>query len=205
MAGMARMAPWPTLGSLAPVAIQPASGLQHQLAQPDRSGIELRPRRVKHELFVDAGIERWRDRNKRQLLRQCPDQALRHEGDEIGACRDMQRFDIAGHDQRDPPLDALATQPAVDQVFVLAADDDGDVPRMEENVAPLQLRANGVAAAYRERVTVGIEKLAMKSLERIADRDHEIDRARKLRGEDRRTAPGHNVEPDVRRQGSNLL
>ena len=57
------------------------------------------------------------------------DQAARHEGDEIGAGGDVQRLDIAGHDQRDPPLDALGAQPAVDQVLALAADHDGDMAR----------------------------------------------------------------------------
>ena len=66
------------------------------------------------------------------------DQAARHEGDEIGAGGDVQRLDIAGHHQRDPPLDAFGAQPAVDQVLVLAADDDGDMPRVQEGVALLQ-------------------------------------------------------------------
>jgi ketosteroid isomerase-like protein len=65
--------------------IEPASGLQHQLAQPDRSGIELRPRRIKHELFVDAGVERRRDRYQRQRFCQGGDQPGRNECHEIGA------------------------------------------------------------------------------------------------------------------------
>jgi putative transposase len=56
---------WSRLGSLAPVAIQPASGLQHQLAQPDRTWVHLGAGRIEHELFVDPGIEWRRDRNKR--------------------------------------------------------------------------------------------------------------------------------------------
>jgi hypothetical protein len=81
------------------------------------------------------------------LHRQCPDQALRHEGDEIGACRDVQGFDITGYDQRDPPLDALAAQPAVNQVFVLATDDDGDMPGVQERIPLLQFCAGRVTAA----------------------------------------------------------
>ena len=123
----------------------------------------------------------------------------------IGTRDDMERLDIAGHDERDAPLQSLGSEPAVDQVGVLAADDDGDVPRIEENIAPLQLRTNGVAAPNRESVAIGIKKLTVKSLEGVADRDHEIDRARKLRGEDRRTAPRHDVELDVGSQRGNLL
>ena len=110
------------------------------------------------------------------------DQAARHEGDEIGARGDMQRLDIAGHDQRDAPLDPLAAQPALDQILVLAADDDGDVPCVQENIAPPQLRADRMAAPHRERVAVGIEKLAVKSLEGVADarsRDRSCARTRR--------------------------
>ena len=59
----------------------------------------------------------------------------RHEGDEVGARHDVQRLEIAGHHQRDAPLDSLGSQPAVDQVLVLAADDDGDMARLQEDVA----------------------------------------------------------------------
>src|SRR5256885_17272147 len=51
-AGSERPAFWP---------VQLSPGLQQQVAQPDRSGIELCPRRVKHELLVDAWIERRPD------------------------------------------------------------------------------------------------------------------------------------------------
>ncbi len=117
----------------------------------------------------------------------------------------MQRLDIAGHDQRNAPFNALGPQPVVDQVRVLAADDHGDVPGVEEGIAPGKLGADGMTAPHRERVAVGIEQLAMKTLKRVADRDHHIDGARKLRGEDRRTTPGHNIEPDVRGQPHELL
>src|SRR5437764_683578 len=53
----------------------------------------------------------------------------------------MQRLDIARHDQRDPPLDALGTQPDVDQVLALAADHDRDVARVEKGFDPLQPRS----------------------------------------------------------------
>jgi hypothetical protein len=62
----------------------------------------------------------------------------------------MERLDIAWYDQRYAPLQRFGSEPVVDQVCVLTADDDGDVPRAQENIAPLQLRANGVAAPYRE-------------------------------------------------------
>jgi hypothetical protein len=45
----------------------------------------------------------------------------------------------------------------------------------------------------------------VKSPEGVADRDHEIDGAGKLRGEDRRPAPRHDVEPNVRRLRGNFL
>ena len=103
--------------------------------------------------------------------------------------------------RRSIPFDA---QPAVDQVLVLAADDDGDVARLQEDLAPGEFCADGMAAPHRERVAVGIEQLAVKSLEGVADRDHEIDGARELRAEDRRPPPRHDVEPDVRRGLRNL-
>ena len=59
---------------LAAGAIEFPSGLQHQLAQPDRAGIELGPRRIEHELLVDAGIERRRHRHQRERLGQSGDQ-----------------------------------------------------------------------------------------------------------------------------------
>ena len=82
----------------------------------------------------------------------------------------MQRLDIAGHDQRNAPLDVLAAQPDVDQILARAADHDGDMPRGEERVAFFQPVAGGMAAAHRERIAVGIEKLAVKTLEAVADR-----------------------------------
>jgi hypothetical protein len=54
----------------------------------------------------------------------------------------------------------------------------------------LQSGAGRVTAPNRERVAVGIEALAVKSLEGIADRDHEIDGARELGREDRRPRHG---------------
>ena len=51
---------------------------------------------------------------------------------------------------------------------------------VKEGVALLQSGAGRVTAPHRERVAVGIEALAVKSLEGIADRDHEIDGAREL-------------------------
>src|ERR1700737_4168980 len=73
---------WSRLRGLAPVAIQPAPGLQHQLAQPDRTWVHLGAGRIEHELFVDPGIERGRDRNQRQLfdsarIRRCGTKATR--------------------------------------------------------------------------------------------------------------------------------
>jgi len=72
-------------------------------------------------LFVDAGIERRRDRLQRQLLCQRGNQPARHESDEVGAGDHVQRLDIAGHHKRDPPLNAFGMQPAVDEILVLAA------------------------------------------------------------------------------------
>jgi hypothetical protein len=77
--------------------------------------------------------------------------------------------------------------------------------RIQEGFAPLQLRANGMTAPHRESVAVLIEQLAVKSLEGIADADHEVERARELRSHDRRAAPGHDVEPQVRRQRGDLF
>ena len=111
----------------------------------------------------------------------------------------MQRLDIAGDHQRDPPPHAFAEQPGVDQVGILAADHHGDVARLQECVAALQLRSHGMAAPYRERVAVGIEQLAMKSLEGVADADHQIDGTGEFGGEDRRPAPGHDFDPDAGR------
>ena len=54
-----------------------APGFQHQLAQPDRSGIELGSRRIEHVLLVDAGVERRRDHLQRQGLCQRRDQPAR--------------------------------------------------------------------------------------------------------------------------------
>ena len=45
----------------------------------------------------------------------------------------------------------------------------------------------------------------MKSLEGVADADHQIDGARELGGENRRPPPGHDVEPDVGSQPGDLL
>src|SRR5258708_27889243 len=88
----------------------------------------------------------------------------------------MQRLDIAGHDEGNAPFNALGPQPVVDQVRVLAADDHGDVPGVEEGLAPGKLGADGMTAPHRERVAVGIEQLAMKTLKRVADRDRKSTR-----------------------------
>jgi uncharacterized protein len=45
----------------------------------------------------------------------------------------VQRLEIARHDQRDLPFNSLGSQPAVDQVLVLAADDDGDMARIGDS------------------------------------------------------------------------
>src|SRR5437868_15478958 len=111
----------------------------------------------------------------------------------------MQRLDIAGHNQRDPPLDALWTQPDVDQVLALAADHDRDMACVEKSFDPLPPRADGVAPPHRERVTVGVKPLPVKSGKGVADRDHYVDRTGELRREDRGTPPRHHVDPDVRR------
>ncbi|MGX1414942.1 hypothetical protein AB7M43_005034 [Bradyrhizobium elkanii] len=103
------------------------------------------------------------------------------------------------------PLDALGAQPGVDQVLVLAADDHGDMARGEERFALLQLRADAVAAPHRERIAVGVEPLAVKALEGVADRDHEIDGAGEFGREDRRSPPRHHVDGDVRRDQRHLL
>jgi hypothetical protein len=47
----------------------------------------------------------------------------------------MERLDIAWDDQRDASPQPFGSEPVVDQVCVLTADDDGDVPRVEENIA----------------------------------------------------------------------
>src|SRR3954452_23324497 len=86
----------------------------------------------------------------------------------------------------------------VDQVLVLAADDDRNVPGFEEHIASAELCAKGMAAPHRQRVAVGVEKLAVKSPERVPDRDYEVDGACKLRTEDRGPSPRHDLEPDVR-------
>ena len=52
-------------------------------------------------------------------------------------------------------------------------------------------------APHCKRVAVGIEKLAVKPLEGVADADHEIDGACKLRVEDRRAAPRHHVDTEM--------
>src|SRR5258708_20325336 len=79
------------------------------------------------------------------------------------------------------------------------------MPRLEESIAPAKLCCDGVTAPDRQRIVVGIEKLAVKALEGIADRDHEIDGARELRVEDRWPPPGDDVEPDVGREPRNLF
>src|SRR6059058_5742546 len=86
----------------------------------------------------------------------------------------------------------------IDQVLVLAADNDRDVPGFKEHIAAAKLCANRMAAPHRQRVTVRVEKLAVKSPERVPDRDYEVDGARKLRTEDRGPSPRHDLEPDVR-------
>jgi hypothetical protein len=65
-----------------------------------------------------------------------------NERHQIGARHDMQRFDIARHNQGNAPLQPFAAEPFVDQVHILAADHDGDVACVEENIAPAELRAN---------------------------------------------------------------
>ena len=117
----------------------------------------------------------------------------------------MQRLDIARHDQRDPPFDTLGPQPDVDQVLALAADHDRDVARVQKYVRPLQPRADGVAPPHRERVTVGVKPLPVKSGKGVADRDHHVDGAGEFGGEDRRPPPRHHVDPDVRRLLRDLL
>ena len=80
-------------------------GLQQQVAQPDRSGIELGARRVEHELLVDAWIERRLDFPQRQRFRDRGYQPAWNECHEIGARDDMQRLDIAGHHKGNAPLE----------------------------------------------------------------------------------------------------
>src|ERR1700709_2672583 len=104
----------------------------------------------------------------------------------------MQRLDVAGHYQRDPPPHALAQEPGVDQVRILAADDHGDMPRIQECLAPLQLRPDGMTAPSREPIAVGIKQLAVESLEGVADTDHQIDGAGEFGGEYRRRPPWHD-------------
>jgi hypothetical protein len=84
--------------------------------------------------------------------------------------------------------------------FALATDHDRDVARVEKGFDPLQASADGVAPPHRERVTIGVKPLPVKSGKGIADRDHHVDRASELRREDRRTPPRHHVDPDIRRQ-----
>jgi hypothetical protein len=156
-------------------------------------------------LLVDPRIERRRDCGKRRALRQRRDQAVRYEGDEIAAGCDMQRLDVARYHEGDPALDPLAAQPTVDQVLALAADDDGDMTRREEGITSFQLRSHRVAAPYRQRIAVGVQQLTMETLEGVADRDHHVDGAGKLGGEDCRSPPWHDVDQDVRRRSRDLL
>jgi hypothetical protein len=48
------------------------------------------------------------------------------------------------------------------------------VPGFQKNIAPGELSSNRVATAHRERIAVGVEQLAVKSLEGVSDADHEI-------------------------------
>jgi len=77
--------------------------------------------------------------------------------------------------------------------------------RALRKTAPAELRPDGMAAPHRERVSIGVEELTVKSPEGVADRDHEIDGAGELRREDRGSAPWHDVEPNVRRLRGNFL
>jgi hypothetical protein len=117
----------------------------------------------------------------------------------------MQRLDVARHHECDLALDPFCVKPGVDQVLVLAADDHRDMPRREEDVTLLQLCRHRVAAPHRQRVAVGVEQLTVKTLESVADRDHQVDGAGKLRGKDRRSPPWHDVDPDVRCKPRDLL
>ena len=81
----------------------------------------------------------------------------------------MERFDIARHHQRNAPLQPLASKPFVDQVDILAADHDGDVPCVEEDIATAELRSHRVTTSHRQRVAIGIEELTVKSPEGVAD------------------------------------
>ncbi len=62
-----------------------------------------------------------------------------------------------------------------------------------------------MAAPHRQRVAVGVEELAVESLEGVADRDHHVDAARELGVEDGRAPPWHHVDPHVRRRLRDLL
>src|SRR2546423_15638007 len=86
----------------------------------------------------------------------------------------------------------------IDQVLVPAADNDRYVPGFEEHIAAAKLCANRMAAPHRQRVTVRIQKLAVKSPECVPDRDYEVDGACKLRTEDRGPSPRHDLKADVR-------
>ncbi|KJC53155.1 hypothetical protein UB31_08805 [Bradyrhizobium sp. LTSP849] len=103
------------------------------------------------------------------------------------------------------PLDALGPQPGVDQILTAAADDHADMACGQEGLAPLQLGAHGMAAPHRQRVDVGVEQLAVKAFESVADRDHQIDGAGELGVEDRRPPPRHDVDADVGCGLSDLL
>ena len=61
-----RFAPCPPyiLRSLLP-PLHLAADAEHDVAQPDRARVHLGAGRVEHELLVDPGIERWRDRCQR--------------------------------------------------------------------------------------------------------------------------------------------
>src|ERR1700733_12910486 len=142
--------------------VKPAPGFQHKVTQPDRAGIEPRPRRIEHELLVYPGIERRRDGFQRQRPCKRRYQPVGNKRHEIAARHDMERFQIARHHQRNTSLDPVGQEPVFDQVRVLAADDDGDMPRIQEDIAPPQPGSDRVTAPHRERIAVGIEKLAVK-------------------------------------------
>ena len=95
------------LRGLAVRLIHLAAGFQHQLAQPDRAGIHLGAGRIEHELLVDPGIERWRHRHQRQLLRQRARSggAARRRRDRCGRRRAAPRYSPA------PPARSAARCP----------------------------------------------------------------------------------------------
>ena len=102
------------------------------------------------------------------------DEPARHEGDEVGSGRDVPRLDIARHHQRDLPLYSLGLKPVIDRVGVLAADDDGYVPGIQESIAPLQPRTHRVPAPRRERIAV-LQRVAGRRLRKADPRRRAAD------------------------------